>query len=66
MSGTHMNLIRKRLEVGQDYCSDDGGVQGAIIKVWPVESGSEALIRLHSTSKVVRVFIPGEQNSERG
>ncbi len=59
-----MKFMRKRLEVGQDYKSDDGSIQGTIIKVWPVDKGSEALIRMHSTSEVVRVFIPSEEHPE--
>lgn len=60
-----MKFIRKHLETGQDYCSDDGRIQGVIVKVWPVENGSEALIRLHSTSEIVRVFIPSEERFEK-
>lgn len=60
-----MKFMRKHLELGQDYRSDDGSVQGTIIKVWPVENGSEALIRLHSTSEVVRVFVPSEERPEK-
>lgn len=60
-----MDLLRKRLEVGQYYCSDDGTIQGVIIKVWPVERGSEALVRLQSTSTIIRVFVPSEERHKR-
>ncbi|WP_331314141.1 hypothetical protein [Methylobacterium mesophilicum] len=55
-----MTLARKRLEVGQDYCSDDGKIDGVIVKVWPLERGSEALVKLRGTADIVRVFIAGE------
>lgn len=55
-----MNLARKRLEVGQSYRSPDGRSEGTIIKVWPVENGSEALIQLQCTREVIRVFIAAE------
>lgn len=56
-----MSLARKRLEVGQSYRSTDGRNEGTIIKVWPVENGSEALILLQCTRNVIRVFIPAEK-----
>lgn len=57
---THMKQLRQRLEAGQDYRSDDGKIDGVIIKVWPVENGSEALVQLRSTREILQVFIPNE------
>ncbi len=64
-SGALVEIVRKRLEVGQDYRSDNGDIQGVIIKMWPVENGSEALVRTQSTGEVVRVFIAGEKRLEK-
>lgn len=56
-----MSVSRKRLEVGQSYRSPDGQSDGIIIKVWPVENGSEALIQTQYTRAVIRVFIAAEE-----
>ena len=60
-----VKLVRKNLGVGQYYRSDNGKINGVIIKLWPVEGGSEALVQLRSTRKVLQVFIPNEDTSTR-
>lgn len=60
-----MKLLRKSLGVGQYYCSDDGKIGGVILKLWPVENGSEALVQLRSTREVLKVFIPNEDTPTR-
>ncbi|TXN43407.1 hypothetical protein [Methylobacterium sp. WL7] len=60
-----MNLLRKRLEIGQDYRSDDGKIHGVIIEICPVENGSEALVWRQTTAEVARVFIPGEEHPQK-
>lgn len=59
-----VKLFRRRIEVGKDYRSDDGRIEGIIIQVWPIENGSEALVRSRSTGEIVRVFIASEKRSE--
>lgn len=60
-----MIYVRKHLEVGQYYCSDDGSIQGVIINLWPVENGSEVLVQRHSNSKIVRIFVPSEMRPKK-
>lgn len=60
-----MKLLRKNLGVGQYYSSDDGKIGGVIIKLWPVENGSEALVQLRSTHQVLQVFIPNGDTPTR-
>lgn len=62
---TCMKQVRQPLEVGQDYRSDDGEIDGVIIRVWPVENGSEALVQLRSTREVLQVFIPNKDTPTR-
>lgn len=56
-----MKLMRKRLEIGQELQSSDGKIEGVIIKLWPVENGSEALVKLRTTSDIVQVFISSDK-----
>ncbi|GLS68015.1 hypothetical protein, partial [Methylobacterium tardum] len=61
-----MKLFRKRLFVGQHFCSADARLEGTVIAVWPIEEGSEALIQpLHASTAAVRVFVPFEAKPER-
>lgn len=60
-----LKIMRRRLYVGQDYRSDDGNVQGVIVKVWPVETGSEALVQVRATGELMRVFIANEKQPKK-
>jgi hypothetical protein len=53
-----MKLFRHRLSVGQPFRSKDGSVDGVIIAVWPVEKGSEVLVRSSCNGAEVRAFVP--------
>lgn len=64
-----MKLLRQRLFVGQHFRSAVPRVEGTVIAVWPIEKGSEALIRLFHESTAgtvaVRVFVPFEAKLDR-
>lgn len=53
-----MRLFRQRLSVGQSFRSRDGSVDGVIIAVWPMEKGSEVLVRSSRDGAEIRAFVP--------
>lgn len=62
--GSTMKLFRRRLSVGQPFRSEDGSVDGLIIAVWPMEKGSEVLVRLTRNGAEIRAFVPSKTTTE--